>query len=192
MWRYAMLALSEPRILPRFVPPLVASYARHPRNPPANAPQWTCGTLPAFQSVVTVAIPIWQERVSPVLDTATRLLVVNRDRHSGVRRREVLLGPLAPGAFARSLAELHVDVLLCAALSEPLQRALQQQGVRVRSHLCGNVEAVLRAFCCRRLAGEEFRMPGCWGRHVHGECCHRRASHGNSAAPKKTRKGSAT
>jgi predicted Fe-Mo cluster-binding NifX family protein len=127
--------------------------------------------LPAFSSLVIVAIPIWQERVSPVLDAATRLLVVTRRRGVDTQRREVLLGPLEPEPLARSIAELRVDLVLCAALSEALHRALRKHGVRVRSHLCGEADAVLRAFCCRRLAQDEFRMPGCWGQHFHGKCC---------------------
>ena len=120
---------------------------------------------------MTVAIPICQERISPVLDTATRLLLVTRQRGREVQRREIVLSPMPPETWASSVAELHVNVLLCAALSETLHRALLRLGVRVRPHLCGEVEAVLQAFVCRRLAGEEFRMPGCWGRHAHGICC---------------------
>jgi hypothetical protein len=76
-----------------------------------------------------------------------------------------------------------VDVLLCAALSEGLRRELSRRGVRVKSHLCGEVESVLRAFGCRQLWREEFRMPGCWGQHSHGGCCRRRgvARHGKFA-----------
>lgn len=121
-----------------------------------------------------IAVPIWQDRVSPVLDAATRLLVITRQRGAEVRRREILLGPLPPEAFARSVAELRVDVLLCAAVSEPLLRALRLRGVRVRPHLCGEIQAVLRAFCRRQLSREEFRMPGCWGRDLQGGCCRRK------------------
>ncbi|MCU0787856.1 MAG: hypothetical protein MUC91_06645 [Verrucomicrobia bacterium] len=125
---------------------------------------------------VTVAIPICQERISPVLDTAARLLLVIRRRGREVTRREVVLVPSSTEAAARSMAELKVDVLLCAAVSEPLLRALEERGVCVRAHLCGEVEAVLRAYCARRLAREEFRMPGCWGRGSHGGHCGRKAS----------------
>lgn len=124
---------------------------------------------------VLIAVPNCQGRVSPVLDTAVRLLVVTRRNGAEVGRRELVLHPLPPEALARSVAELHVDVLLCGALSEPLRRELHQRGVRVRAHLCGEVEAVLRAFCSHRLAREEFRMPGCWGRDLHGACCRRKA-----------------
>jgi predicted Fe-Mo cluster-binding NifX family protein len=129
------------------------------------------GTALALAAIVTVAIPICQERISPVLDTATRLLVVTRLRGREVRRKEITLNPQPLETLAASVAELGVKVLLCAALSEPLQRALAQHGVRVRNHLCGEVEEVLAAFCRRRLTEGEFRMPGCWGNHFHGHCC---------------------
>jgi predicted Fe-Mo cluster-binding NifX family protein len=128
-------------------------------------------------ALVTIAIPVLQERISPVLDTAMRLLVITRRRGKEVARREFILGALPPEGLARSMAELHVDVLLCAALSESLFRALQRHGVRVRQHLCGEVESVLRALSCGRLRREKFRMPGCWGRHVHGECLRRSSPH---------------
>lgn len=118
---------------------------------------------------VTVAIPIWQERVSPVLDTATRLLIVRQQRGEAVERREATLGVLTPEVLARSVAELGVEVLLCGAVSEGLRRALESAGVRVVPDLCGEVEAVLRAFARGRLNREEFAMPGCWRRYCQPE-----------------------
>jgi predicted Fe-Mo cluster-binding NifX family protein len=126
------------------------------------------------QASVTIAIPISQERISPVLDTAARLLLVTRRHGKEVARKEFVLGPMPTEELARSVAELHIDVLLCAALSEPLFQALERHGVRVKPHLCGEVEAVLRAFNCGQLQRDEFRMPGCWGFHLPGGCCHHR------------------
>jgi predicted Fe-Mo cluster-binding NifX family protein len=122
---------------------------------------------------VTIAIPVCQDRVSPVLDTATRLLLVTRRRGREVARREFALAPLPAEALARYLAALRVDVLLCAALSESLWRALERLGLRVKPHLCGEVEAIIHAFGCGQLRRDEFRMPGCWGWHS-GGVCHRR------------------
>jgi predicted Fe-Mo cluster-binding NifX family protein len=138
------------------------------------------GTLIALLLGVTIAIPVSQERISPVLDAAVRLLLITRRRGKEVARREFVLGPLLPEGVARSVAELRVDVLLCAALSEPLLRALERYGVRVKPHLCGEVESVLRAFDCGQLRRDEFRMPGCWGQHSHGGCCRRRRVARNS------------
>jgi hypothetical protein len=122
---------------------------------------------------VTIAIPVCQERVSPVLDAAARLLLVMRRRGKEAGRKEVVLPPLPTEALARGVAGLRVDVLLCAALSEPLWRALERLGVRVRPHLCGEIDAILRAFDCGQLCRDEFRMPGCWGFHSQGICLQR-------------------
>lgn len=111
-----------------------------------------------------------KERISPVLDTATRLLVVTRRRGKEVRRKEILLDSLPPERLAHSMAELRVDLLFCAALSGVLHRALERRGICVRPHLCGPVEAILKASCCGQLDREEFRMPGCWGYHLGGGC----------------------
>lgn len=132
---------------------------------------------------MTIAVPIMHNRVSPVLDTAARLLLVRRHHGKELARREFVLDMLPTEALATMVAELHVDVLLCAAVSEPLLRALEARGVRVEPHICGGVDEVLQAFCAGRLGAPEFRMPGCWGR-MHGwGCCRRhRARRGHGAA----------
>jgi predicted Fe-Mo cluster-binding NifX family protein len=113
---------------------------------------------------VTVAVPVCQQRISPVLDAAARLLLVTRKRGKETGRREFILDAQPPEALAGSIAELSVDVLLCAAVSEPLLRELERRGVRVRPHLCGDVEEILNAYCQHRLGRNDFRMPGCWER----------------------------
>jgi predicted Fe-Mo cluster-binding NifX family protein len=128
--------------------------------------------LPGMKAM-TVAIPIAEGRISPVLDTASRLLIVTRKRGKPACRRECVVSPLPLDAMARAIAELKVDVLLCAAVSESLRRSLEERGVRVRRHLCGDAETVLEAFLAGHLRQSDFRMPGCWGWHLDGACCRR-------------------
>jgi len=92
-------------------------------------------------------------------------LVVRRGRGREIERKEFVLSALASNALARSVTELRVDVLLCAAISQPLRLALERSGVRVEAHLCGEVETLLAAFCAGNCRRAEFRMPGCWGEH---------------------------
>lgn len=117
-----------------------------------------------------------------MFDTASRLLVVRRQRGREVERKECVLGVLASDVLARSVMELEVDVLLCAAISTPLRRALERAGVRVEPHLCGEVEALLAAFCAGNWRRAEFRMPGCWGEHGRSAPARR----GSSACPMHT------
>lgn len=134
------------------------------------------GTLGALTRSVRIAIPIWQQRVSPVLDAASRLLLVTRRRGRKAERTELGLCPLPAEDLVRRVAAQQVDVVLCAALSAPLLRALERCGIRVRPHLCGEVEAVLRAFGRGRLGDPALRMPGCRGDpHCHGRTTGARA-----------------
>lgn len=126
-----------------------------------------------------VAVPVWQDRVSPVFDTASRLLVVHQQCGQEVERREFTLGALEVLALARSVIELRVEVLLCAAISEPLRQALERGGVRVETHLCGEVDALLAAFANGNWRTSEFKMPGCWDHHVRGTRARRGARTGS-------------
>ena len=111
-----------------------------------------------------IAIATADERISPVFDVAGRLLVVDVDGDRELQRTEVLLEDGALAARARQVAELCVQVLICGAISRPLEMMLTSAGVEVRPHTCGGVEDVLHAFCSGQLAEEAFVMPGCCGR----------------------------
>jgi predicted Fe-Mo cluster-binding NifX family protein len=108
-----------------------------------------------------VALPTWDGRISPVLDVARRLLVVEIERNAELRRSETNLEETQVAFRARRLTGLGVHVLICGALSWPLEAMLVSAGVRVIAHTCGPVEDVLRAFLAGQLASGAFLMPGC-------------------------------
>lgn len=111
-----------------------------------------------------VTIPVSDQRISPVFDVARRLLVVEVEHGREVRRTEAVLGQ--PGATSRlqRLAEVGAEVLICEAISQPLEVALVSAGVKVIPHTCGPVEDVVKAFVSGRLKDDTFVMPGCGGR----------------------------
>jgi predicted Fe-Mo cluster-binding NifX family protein len=117
-----------------------------------------------------IAIPTRHGRVSPVFDTAARLVIVRRNRDCIFERREIELDLASADTLARRLADLGIDVLVCAAVSEPLRRTLEARGIRLVIHVCGEVDTILDAFCHGRLDRLEFRMPGCGGRLVCRAC----------------------
>jgi len=113
---------------------------------------------------MNVAIPHWQGRVSPVLDVAGSILLVGIDA-GGVRsRQDVALLDEDPQTRAAFLAGIGTNVLICGAVSWPLEMALAAAGIEVIPQTCGDVEAVLAAFLKGSLARGGFLMPGCCGR----------------------------
>lgn len=108
-----------------------------------------------------VAIPDWEGRVSPVFDVARQVLLVDLDSEDNGSRRRESLGNSAPHDRARRLAELEVNVLVCGAISWPLETLLAASGIRVIPLVCGEVEDIVRAFRDGTLENERFAMPGC-------------------------------
>jgi len=111
-----------------------------------------------------IAIPQWQDRVSPVFDVAASLLVVDMANGREEARVTVELTATDPLRRAQQVARLSPDVLICGAVSWPLEMALASAGVRVLSQICGGIDEVLKAFANGDLAQDRFLMPGCCGR----------------------------
>jgi predicted Fe-Mo cluster-binding NifX family protein len=118
----------------------------------------------ALGTLMKVGIPQWRDRVSPVLDVASSLLVVDLAKGRELRREQRALTAGDPIQRARQVSQLGTDVLICGAVSWPLEIALSAAGVRVIPFTCGMVEEVLSAFVNGKLTRSAFLMPGCCGR----------------------------
>lgn len=108
-----------------------------------------------------VAVPIWNERVSPVLDTAGTLLVVDVEGGQQISRRRIELpnGPLVDRV--NGLTNVGVDVLLCGAVSRPLFDMLVAAGIEVTPFLSGDVDTLIRTLVENGTIDGRFLMPGC-------------------------------
>ena len=111
-----------------------------------------------------VAISDWQGRISPVFDVAGNLLVADVQDGAVCDRQTLKLKAKGLQARADFLAQWGVEVLICGAISWPLELALSNAGVEVVPQTCGEVEDVLAAFVAGRLSQSAFLMPGCCGR----------------------------
>jgi predicted Fe-Mo cluster-binding NifX family protein len=129
-------------------------------NLPGRAP---AGTPLETTPIVRIAIPYWKGRVSPVFDAAGNLLLVDVEDGQELGRQEMPLTASGLVQRARQVSQLGADVLICGAVSLPLDMALSSAGVQVVSCTCGNVEDVLAAFLDGQLNEHAFLMPGCRG-----------------------------
>lgn len=121
-----------------------------------------------------VAIPISDGRISPVFDAARRLVLVDVDNGRELGRTEKVVEEPEMARRARRVADLGVDVLICGAISRPLEAMLLSAGVEVVPQTCGQAEEVFRAFLSGQLTEQAFLVPGCCGRRrqFHGGRSH--------------------
>jgi len=113
--------------------------------------------------LMRIAIPQWQGRVSPVFDVAGNLLLIDVDNGEESRREQHRLLGGDPLARVAELLALRPEILICGAISKPVEARLASAGVRVIGFICGPVDEVLGAFLGGELSKQAFIMPGCQG-----------------------------
>lgn len=111
-----------------------------------------------------VAIPHWQGRISPVFDVAGNVLLVDVADSTEHARENLAVDAAGPQARVNLLAQHGATVLICGAISSPVEMALAAAGIEVISQTCGDVEQVLAAYINGQWNPETFLMPGCCGR----------------------------
>jgi predicted Fe-Mo cluster-binding NifX family protein len=129
-----------------------------------------------------VAIPVWQDRVSGVLDFSQRLVVVELENGSEKSRAQIALPERSVLAKLARLRELGIDMVVCGAVSQPMASAAVAYGIRLFPYVAGTVNEVLDAYQAGQLSLPQFRLPGWWpgARRGFGHRCHRH--HGRHGA----------
>ena len=121
----------------------------------------------------TLAVAVWEDRVSTTLDFARRLLIVEIDEGREVYRKEVPLVDEPAAKKARRIRDLSIETVLCGAISQALADAVSQMGIEVIPYVSGQVDDVLAAYLCGRLEDPDYLQPGCRS-GARKQWCHRR------------------
>ena len=120
-----------------------------------------------------VLLPTDGDRISPVLDAARSFLLVSTSAKGDQTRHQVLIAEADPIVKAKRIVALGAGVLICGAISWPLEVMLTSAGMKVIANTCGSLDEVVAAHFSGALTEQAFLMPGCPGRqhrhrHRHG------------------------
>ena len=107
-----------------------------------------------------IAVPIWENRISPVLDTASRLLIIEVENQREALRFETTLDVQDLYRRCFRIRNLGVDILICGAISRPYLRRLIATGIHIISGISGHPEDVLEAYLHGTLSHSRYSMPG--------------------------------
>ena len=113
-----------------------------------------------------IAITVWGNRISPVFDAATSLLVVEVENDSVVDRDIRHCQPTRNDGFIALLKDNGVELFICGAICEPVVKRIEASGIEVVPFLAGEVEPLIESYLGKE-DFTEFAMPGC----RHGRCC---------------------
>jgi len=107
-----------------------------------------------------IGIPIWEDKISPVLDTASRFLVIETDGKKEFSRYETYLEVQGVSHRCFRIKGLGVDILICGAVSRRLLEKLMALEVQIIPGISGPPEDVLRAYLRGNIDDAKFLMPG--------------------------------
>jgi predicted Fe-Mo cluster-binding NifX family protein len=107
-----------------------------------------------------IAIPVWENKVSPVLDTASRLMVVELKAEGPMSRFEIYLDERDLSRRCLRIHDLCVDTLICGAVTRHFSEMLKSSGIKLIQGISGQSEAVLNAYLDGTLAHSKYLMPG--------------------------------
>ena len=110
-----------------------------------------------------IAIPIWEDRISPVLDAASRLLIVEVVDQEEASRFETYLENQELTHRCARIRGLGIHTLICGAVSNSFLKMLEASGIDIIPGISGHPEAVLHAYLQGNLYHSKFLMPGFQG-----------------------------
>jgi predicted Fe-Mo cluster-binding NifX family protein len=107
-----------------------------------------------------LGIPVFQERVSPVFDTSTRLLMITYNENREIERREIFLDGFSLTERVSILRQSGITVLICGGITDTLYHMLKSAKIRLITGIAGSADQVLDAFLSDQLQKPPFLMPG--------------------------------
>ncbi|SEM04356.1 Predicted Fe-Mo cluster-binding protein, NifX family [Syntrophus gentianae] len=106
------------------------------------------------------ALPVCGQDIALVFDDADFLLLIEAGETGSLREERLRCSGNSMIDRANQLRSLDVDLLICGAISCPLQRMIEAQGIDVIPFVRGKATEVFDAYCRNRLEDQRFLMPG--------------------------------
>jgi predicted Fe-Mo cluster-binding NifX family protein len=110
--------------------------------------------------MIRVAIPIFRSRVSPVLDSCTRVLLVDVEKNREIERKEIYLDELSLTERVTIFQKSRVRTVICGGISDILQNMLRSLDIALVPGIAGEIDQVVAAYLSEGLDKPQFRMPG--------------------------------
>jgi hypothetical protein len=107
-----------------------------------------------------VAVTIWENRISPVADSAGEVLVLEIEGQSVLGRHRERFKDDSVFSRAGKLVDLGVKTFICGAISNFYGGLVEGYGIRLIPFVHGQIDEVLNAFMNKTLLNPKFVMRG--------------------------------
>lgn len=107
-----------------------------------------------------ISITIWGNRISPVFDVASELLVADIENKRVKEKTYISFDPGIPLELIRTLKQAQISILICGAISTQPAELIVQNDIKLISFATGNTLKLLNSFARTGKIEPKFMMPG--------------------------------
>lgn len=106
-----------------------------------------------------VALTVWGNRISPVFDSAQKLLIIEIENHQVVGKTYEPFDSESP-SLLENLQRLDISVLICGAISERPANLIATSKIKLIPFITGNAVQVLEQYLSNKPFPPAYFMPG--------------------------------
>ena len=127
-----------------------------------------------------LAIPVFRDRVAPVLDWCSKIIIIPEGGLDASSGRQVDVMGENIFSLMRRLHEQGIKTLICGALSPKMLIYVERIGLTIIHGIAGDIDEILRAYREQTLDLPQYWLPGCCGqrRYKAGARCTGRRKEG--------------
>ena len=108
-----------------------------------------------------VALTVWENRVSPLFDSASTLLIADIEGRGIKNTRLEPFECKSPFSRVARLDDLGVRVLICGGISDFFANLIEARKIQIVPFTAGAVHEVLEAYITGNIYKRDYRMAGC-------------------------------
>lgn len=110
---------------------------------------------------MVVAVTIWGNRISPVFDSSSTLLIVEIEKNRIIKRSRENFSPDFMNHLEKRLKELNVSTIICGAITDAPAQILEEGGFLLVPFISGFADDVIDNIMNEKPITPQFLMPGC-------------------------------
>ncbi len=108
-----------------------------------------------------IALTVWEDRVSPVFDSASTFLIVKVEGTKVEQDRYFHFAPQRLLDTVTVLKKHGVEIIICGAVSEIPALMIESSGLRLIPFITGEIKLVLSTLANSKASWTRLMMPGC-------------------------------
>lgn len=121
-------------------------------------------------SAEKLAVPVHNNRISPLFDVAGRFVLVNTEAPE--KKFYLITSDRSDISIIEKLKDSEVSLVICSAISRKFALMLEVMGIELMPGVFGFVDEIIEAYLSNRLYVDRYAMPGCsWRKRFRGRRC---------------------